>query len=326
MNPQLGALAGRSLFTVAGRTFAWEDVLLAAELRGELAELERQVRQGLACLQRVEAGDGTLPAEAVRAAATVFRYDRNLLAAEELEAWLEAQGLTVSEWNGYLRRLVLRERWAIDLERIESEFAVGDDEVEAALAAEAICTGFLRRAAEQLAEDAALAAADDAVEDSPDRTTVIAALAREAAAVRSRPPSTPDVEREVAAHALDWIRIEAEALELADPEAAREAALCVRVDGRPLADVADDCGVPSTPLVLYLADADPELRTALVSASPGELIGPVERDDGHLLLQLRTKAEPSAEDPELERRAAAVLAARTVERELRNRVVWHERP
>lgn len=326
MNPQLGVPADRSLFTVAGRTYAWEDVLLAAELRGELGALERQTRQGLACLQRLATETGALPQETLRAAATVFRYERSLLAAEELEAWLDARGLTVSDWDGYLRRMLLRERWVDELERIESEFAVGAEEVEAALPAEAVCTGFLRRAAERLAEDAALAATDDAVEWSPDRSTLIAALAQGAEAVRSRAPSPADVEREVAAHALDWIRIEAETLELADVEAAREAALCVRVDGRPLTDVADECGLPANALVLYLADADPELRAALVSASPGELIGPVEHGAGHMLLQLRAKAEPSADDPELGRRAAAVLAARAVERELRDRVLWHERP
>ena len=326
MNPELGALSDRSLFTVAGRTYAWEDVLLAAELRGELGAIERQTRQGLACLGRLAAEAGEAPTEALRAAATVFRYERNLLAAEELEAWLDARGLAVADWNGYLRRLVLRERWAGELELIETEFAVRDAEVEAALPAEAICTGFLRRAAERLAEDAALAAADDAVADGPDRALLIAALAQGADAVRAHAPSPAEVEREVAAHALDWIRIEAETLELADAEAAREAALCVRVDGRQLTDVADDCGVPANVLVLYLGDADPELQAALVSASPGELIGPVERGAGHMLLQLRAKAEPSANDPELARRAAAVLAARTVDRELRDRVVWHERP
>ena len=326
MNPPLGVLADRSLFTVAGRTFGWEDVLLAAELRGELGPLERQTRQGRACVRRLMAEAGIVPAEAVRAAATVFRYDRNLLAAEELEAWLDARGLSVADWNGYLRRLLLRERWVDELERIESEFAVADEEVEAALLAEAVCSGFLRREAEQLAEDAALAAADDAVEDSSDRRTLIADLARGAEAARSRVPSPPDVEREVAAHALDWIRIEAETLELADAEAAREAALCVRVDGRPLTEVADECGVPANALVLYLGDAAPELRGALVSARPGELIGPVEHGAGHMLVQVGAKTEPSAEDPELGRRAAAVLAARTVERELRDRVVWHDRP
>lgn len=326
MNPELGALAGRSLFTVAGRTYAWEDVLLGAELRGELSTLERQTRQGLACLRRLAADAGAAPAEAVRAAATVFRYERNLLAAEELEAWLDARGLTVSDWNRYLQRLVLRERWVDELEQIESEFAASEEEVEAALPAEAFCTGFLRSAAERLAEDAALADADNAVEDSPDRATLIAALARGADAVRARAPSPPEVERVVAAHALDWIRIEAETLELDDAEAAREAALCVRVDGRRLTDVADECGVPANALVLYLADAEPELQAALVSASPGELIGPLEHGAGHMLLQLRAKAEPSADDPELGRRAATVLAARTLDRELRDRVVWHERP
>ena len=70
----------------------------------------------------------------------------------------------------------------------------------------------------------------------------------------------------------------------------------------------------------------PELRTALVSASPGELIGPIERGAGHVLLHLRGKTEPSADDPEVGRRAAAVLTARAVERELRDRVLWHDRP
>ena len=323
MTLDLGVLAGRSLFTVARRTYTWEDVVLAAELRGELGELERQTRQGLACVARLEAEPGDAPIEAVRAAATVFRYDRNLLAAEELEAWLETRGLTVSDWNGYLRRQVLRERWADELERIEAEFAVGEDEVEEALRAEAVCSGLLQRAAERLAEDAALAAANDV---AADRTESIAGLAQAADAMRSRVPTPPELAREVAAHAIDWIRIEAETLELDDAEAAREAALCVRVDGRPLSDVADDCGVPANPLVLYLGDADPELQTALASAAPGELVGPVVHGAGHMLLQLRAKTEPSADDPELERRAAAVLAARSVDRELRDRVVWHERP
>jgi hypothetical protein len=326
VKPRLGVLAGRSLFTVAGRTYAWEDVLLAAELRGELAALERQTRQGLACVERLAAEAGEPPTEAVRAAATVFRYDRNLLAAEELEGWLDTRGLTVSDWNGYLRRLVLRERWAGELERIEAEFAPGEDEVEAALPAEAICTGFLREAAERLAEDAALAAANAAPADGADRTASIAALGLTADAMRARVPDPPEIEREVAAHVLDWIRIEADELELEDAEAAREAALCVRVDGRPLTDVADDCGVPASAVVLYLGDAEPDLQAALASATPGELIGPVPRATGHLLLQLRAKTEPSPDDPEVGRRAAAVLAARSIDRELRERVVWHERP
>jgi len=69
-------------------------------------------------------------------------------------------------------------------------------------------------------------------------------------------------------------------------------------------------------LAIYTAPASPaELQAALASATPGELIGPVAHGAGHMLLQLRVKAEPSPEDPELGRRAAAVLAARNVDRE-----------
>ena len=209
-----------------------------------------------------------MPAETLRAAATVFRYEHNLLAAEELEAWLDARGLSTADWNGYLRRSLLRERWADDLEQVAAEFPVGEDDVEASLRAEAVCSGFLRRAAERLAEDAALAATDDA-EDSGDRGALIAALIREADAARGRAPSLPEVEHEIAAHGLDWIRIEAETLELADAEAAREAALCVRVDGRTLADVADECGLPANVLVLYLADAEPGAPDGSRQREPG---------------------------------------------------------
>lgn len=322
MRPDLGVLEGQALFTAGGRTYAWEDVLLAAELRGELGALERQTRQGLACVRRLESEGGAVQPEALRAAATGFRYDHNLLAAEELEAWLSAHGLSITDWNGYLRRLLLRERWEHELVEIESGFAVADEDVAGALPAEAVCGRFLGRAGERLAEDAALAASNDSVEPGLD----LAALTRAAETVRARIPSRAELEREIAAHALDWIRIEAETLELADVEAAREAALCVRVDGRRLSDIAQDCGLAARSLVLYLEDADAELRVALVSAGPGELIGPVERDGGHLLLHLQAKTEPSTDDPELGRRAADVLAARLVERELRNRVLWHDRP
>ena len=320
MRLDLGVLAGRSVFTAAGRAFGWEEVVRAAELRGELEELERATGRGLACVRRAE-DEGSAPTrDAVRAAATVFRYERDLLAAEELEAWLRERGLAVADWNGHLHRLLLRERWADELGQIEAEYPVSDEEVEHALLPEAVCSGFLRRAAQRLAEDAALAAAEGAETDD------LAVLTETARAARSRSPSPAEVAREIEAHALDWIRIQAETLDLDDAEAAQEAALCVRVDGRSLSDVAEDCGVPSQPLVLYLGDATPELRVALVSAGAGELIGPLERGTGLTLLQIHEKAAPHAADPELERRAAAVLAARAVERALRDQVVWHERP
>lgn len=302
MSGPLRAPHERPLFSVDGHAYSWEDVLDAAEARGDLAALERTTRQGLACLRRLAAEGGSVAPEQLRAAATAFRYEHDLLAAEELEAWLAARGLAIADWNGYLRRALVRELLAGELDRIEAEHPVDPAEVEAALPAEAACTGFLARAAARLAEEAALAAGG-ALE-----------------------PEHGEIEREIAAHALDWLRIQGTALELSDPDAAREAALCVRVDGRTLEDVAADCGVEARPLDVHLEDAEPALRTALTSAKPGELVGPLAHDGGHLLVAVEAKRDPSADDPELARRAAAVLRERGLARELRTRVVWHERP
>ena len=244
-------------------------MLLAAELRGELGELERQTTTG-AGLPATAGEPSPTPCRPRPSArpATVFRYEHNLLAAEELEAWLAARGLSAADWNGYLRRSIFVSAWVDELEQIASEFAVGDDEIEAALPAEAICSGFLRRAAEQLAEDAALAATDEG--PSGRAATSPPPRARGGCGARTHSERSGGRARDRAgAHGLDWIRVEAETLELADAEAAREAALCVRVDGRTLADVADECGLSADVLVLYLADAEPELRTALVRREPG---------------------------------------------------------
>jgi hypothetical protein len=325
VNPQLGALSERSLFTVAGETYTWGDALVAAELRGGLAGLERQTRLGIACLRRLAAEEEGPAPDEVRAAATRFRHERNLLSAEELEGWLAHHGLSIGDWTGYLRRALLRERWSGELERIKAEFTVADEEVEAALPADAVCTGFLRRAAEQLAADAALAAAGGSVDRTGDRRELLAALAEAAEAHLAGVATAARIEREVGARNLDWMRVEADSLELADAEAAREAALCVRLDGRPLAEVAADSGAPMQQVVLYVEDAEPELRPLLLSARPGELVGPLERGGGRLLLHVRAKTGASADDPELRRRAADALAARAVARELRDRVRWHER-
>ena len=123
---------------------------------------------------------------------------------------------------------------------------MGDEEVEVAPQAEAICAGFLRA---QPNDCGGRRARCDGrrPEDGGDRGASIASLIRAADAARTRAPSLPEVEHEIAAHGLDWIRIEAETLELADAEAAREPALCVRVDGAPWPTSRTNAACPRTP-------------------------------------------------------------------------------
>ena len=303
---ELAWLAARPAFTVDDTPYSWGDVLLSAELSGALEELVRETRRGLST-------DGReLEPEAVRAAAAQFRHERNLLSAEELQAWLARWHLDLDDWTGHLRRTLIRNG-------LEANAPDGDGNLARAVAVDAICTGFLEREARQLAADAVLAGGLVA---SDDRRALIEHVAASAAEARAALAAGSDVAREVANRALEWTRIDADLLQLADLDTAREAALSVRIDGRPLADVARDCGVPLERRTLYVEEAEQERLTELLGARAGELVGPVARGDGFVVVHVRERTRPSADDPELQRRAEDYLVGRTIERELETRVRW----
>src|SRR2546427_306080 len=83
----MATLSGSRIFTVGGTAYVWEDVVLAAHLWGDWTALEQRVRDGLACLARLDEDDEDGLDEAdVDAAGTEFRYARDLVAAADLEA------------------------------------------------------------------------------------------------------------------------------------------------------------------------------------------------------------------------------------------------
>jgi parvulin-like peptidyl-prolyl isomerase len=98
----------------------------------------------------------------------------------------------------------------------------------------------------------------------------------------------------------------------------------VRVDGRAIADVAAACAAPLRRVRVYLGDAEPALSSALLTAQPGELIGPVSNEDAYVLLAVNDRTPPAPTDPELRRRAETLLVQRAVKRALENKVAWHE--
>ena len=319
----LATLGRRSLFSVEGVTYCWADVLASASARGSLEQLRSMSRQGLACVRRSEVLEDGLDQETLSAAATSFRYEHGLLSAEELDAWLERWGLTVGEWGEYLERSLLLERWADELDAIEADFSLEDAALEQAEFVDAVCSGFLEQEANRFAADAALAGLAES-EAAGERATLVERIEAAAAAARAGMASEAEVDREIAKHGLDWTRLELDALELADQEAAREAALCVRVDGRAIADVAADCGAPVRHMSVHLADVESGLQPSVLAAQPGELVGPVERDGAFVLLAIHGRTLPASTDPELRERAETALVERAVKRAMETRVEWHE--
>ena len=353
----MNATLGRTAFSVGDHPYTWQDVVLAAIVRGDWMAMEQQARLGLALVQWADESDNSPTEPDVDAAGEEFRYERELVTAEEMEAWLERCGLTIEEWMDYIERAVLRRRFAECPDEVDED-AVEGDEIRACVLAEAICDGELARFADTLAARAAVAARaaeESATEGAPlssgDLETVVeralrtlsdsgldipaedcrermAELARQEQVFRgaSRARLTDDAIRaQVEAHRLDWIRLEVREIAFADEAAAREAALCIREDGATLESVANDAHAPVREGRYYLDETDPETRPMLLSAGPDELVGPLSLSDGFHLLLVREKIMPSDQDADIRRRAEETLVSSLSEREAQSRVRWHER-
>jgi hypothetical protein len=267
----------RPVFSVGRRQFRWSDV--AERVDWEALKRSASAQVGEAELKDAEAR---------------FRYERSLVAAEEMEAWLQRWELSVAEWRDYLRG------------------RLADDERAAWVTA--ICSGALERAAQELA---AKAAAAEALGE-PDLDRAYGRFVAEAVT----PAALGSV---LETRRSDWIRVDCRTLVFPAEAAAREAALCVRDDGMSLAEVAAQAGVEMREHVLYLEDAADELGSVLLSARTGELLGPLPLADRFALLLVDDKADPTLDDPEILRRVQEAARRRAIEREVVNRVTWHER-
>lgn len=340
-------------FSVGTRTYTWQDVLLAAILRGEWSELEEQTRQGLALVRRAEATEESPSEQEIEATAQEFRYERELITAEEMEAWLAGFELTVDDWMDYLERSIIRKAQGDRADESLVSSAPTDEEIAECIGAEAVCSGALARFGEKLAARAAIdeRSAGQKTDDlsaprgeefdrlvseitesftrsgfttkpSPERIAEIARLERVFRDFSQGPASSSAIRAQIDAHRLDWIRLDLRELSFGDEAAAREASLCLREDREPLEAVAGNAHVPIRQARLYLDEIDPGARPDLLSARPGDLVGPVSVGDEFHLFLLEAKTMPSEEDPEVRRRAEETLLSRVVEQEVAARVRW----
>jgi hypothetical protein len=297
-------------------------VLAFARASGRWDEIERATREGVACARHA----ATLTAEqadleaVVEQAGDEFRYDRDLLTADEMEEWLDAHGLDARRWIDAIRRRVLRERWASQLAELLAHYRPTDEEIEEALADDLVVAELHAELARELAGEAAAAASAGAT-GTPDGDR-LAAIRAAAARFRAAAATDEAIRREIANHQMDWVRIECRAVEFAHEPEAREAALCLREDGLPLEDVAREAHVAVGSLAFYLEDVDADDRSRFLGAHAGHVVGPIAIDDVHVLYHVDRKVMPGPQDPGVLARATTLVTARAVALELQHRVQW----
>src|SRR5262245_310142 len=80
------------------------DAIDAAIFRGELEEKWQAFLRHLAAEERADELELELDESTISAAAEEFRYRRDLITAEETEAWLASRGLTFEDFSDYFSR------------------------------------------------------------------------------------------------------------------------------------------------------------------------------------------------------------------------------
>jgi hypothetical protein len=327
----MNALLGQVVFSVGSQQYYWDDVILSARQSGGWAELEKQLREGIACLKRLDDTEEEIDPKELESAANDFRYERDLVTAEEAEAWLNQWNLSADAWMEYIQRFVLRRKWADQLAEILARYPVTKKEFRSSLHVEAVCSGYLARFAQALAARAS--AYDRAREggwikdksltaEAADRIRLLEASYQ---CFCDHVVDSQGIKNQINLHRLDWIRLNCRYVLFSQEQMAREAALCVRDDAMQLDQVAANANVALQNAAIYLGEVEPSVRDRFLAAEKGSLIGPLTWENAFGLFLVEDKIIPAVEDPEIKQRAQESLLQSAVNREINNRVKWHAR-
>ena len=308
------------------------DAIDAAIFRGELEDEWQKFLCGMAAEERADELELELDESAISGAAEEFRYEHDLITAEETEAWLNNRGLTFDDFSDYFARQYCAS--AID-QRIcpdQIGYSAADPEVRDLFMAELILSGALEqmtvklmwrlaagRAGKELASEGVLAEKRkflDRIKIEPTRLGEwLETLGRdsqwlnEMLAIEAAYGTHCDGllipaarQRELTALRLRLTRFEVELVELESRDAAREAVFCVREDGMSMEEVAIDGRYPYRRVDFLLEDLPAEAQQKFVSASPGDMLEPMSQGDGFELCRVVKKIEPRLEDPTVKSR------------------------
>lgn len=312
------------VFSSDGEVFRWGDVVEHAKLTGEWARLERRAALGIALETDSDENEAELE-QAVDAAGEEFRYERDLITADEMEAWLAARDLTAGDWMGYLLRRELVSRAgdvAVIVEDHDPDVVAEREEV---MRIDLLCSGQDQRLISQFAQEVAAAIALQGASAIPSEPGERMAHVRQAARDFRIGVATPEaLAREISAHKMEWLRLRCRRLAFGDETEAKEAALCIREDGLSLDEVARDARVTPRDSTFFIEELDADLQPGFVGAQTGNVIGPLKQEERFVVYQVAERIPPALADDDVRKRAEAKVIARALSSEVNRRIQWHE--
>jgi len=321
-----------AICTCGEHEYTARDAIDAAIFRGELDVKWKEFLHQVAAESRADELELEPDESSISSAAEAFRYEYDLITAEETEAWLANRGLTLDDFANYLTREYYASTLHEEIVPDEIEYSSADVELRQSFLAELILSGELDRmtndlivrlaarcAGKELPQDMIaaekrkflhrIAVTSEQLPDwleqlQRDSKWLDEMLAIEAAyAKHCATLLVPEArQRELLALRLPLTRFETEVIEVESIDAAREALFCVREDGMSMEEVGTEGGDPYRRADFILEDLPVDAQHRFLSVSSGEVLKPLAHSDGFELCRILKKIEPQPEDPNVKSR------------------------
>src|SRR5438128_894274 len=133
------------------REYKARDAIEAALFRGELNSVWAEFLGHLESEKRAEELAMELDDDALDSAAEAFRYEHDLITAEETEHWLTARGLSLDEFSDYFARQYWPNALEEKVEPEDIDFISASPELHDLLTVDLILSGELDRMTTELA-------------------------------------------------------------------------------------------------------------------------------------------------------------------------------
>ena len=294
------------IFVADGQSWCWRDVLAMVEYTGTLQPLLAEVAAGCAA-EAAAAESNCLPDDAeVQERSHDWRYTWDLVTAEETTSWLAARSVDLEDLSTYILHQACREQ----IPAPPAPVPEAADDVVPLLWPHAVFSGALANYTTALIY------------------RVLACTCIEATAVTSLPPDCSDAwfftadtvdkyarldagyrqcamataddtecRRHLPALRRHFVSFRLAGATFARREAAREALLCATADGEPLAAVCERSDGRYTEFTSRADELAAGDAQRLLSAMPGEYVGPIAAVDGYQTVEVLEKIEPVPDDP-----------------------------
>ncbi len=326
----------RVIFSRDEENFTARDVIDAALVRGDLARPWEDFVRALECERRATEEEIELDESAIDSAAVAFRYQHDLITAEETERWLDDRGVTMEEFGEYFARQFWARNYAGEIAASEREYVSAALEEKDLLVVHLTLSGELDRLAEQLSFRVAAQAAQPAMRDIVDE--------REKFMAREKISDLPEwlekigrnedwlnfmlgadlayrwcldslfndkmLQSELIATRLNLTRFELETIEVDSRDAAAEVMACVRSDGMELHEIAEESRYPLRRIEVLLEDLPAEQQGSFLSVKAGAMLEPISRDDGWEVWRVKSRLEPQLSEPSIRERLQERISRR----------------